>query len=183
MKRLLAAGSGPIYQVTRAFRAGERGRLHNPEFTMLEWYRPGFDYHALMDEVEALVATVLACERPFERISYRDAFERALGIDPHRVSTEELTKLADAPPGTDRDAVLNELLATRVEPTLGIQRPVFVTDYPASQASSARIAQGEPALAERFELYVRGLELANGYTELLDATSTNSAPPRNAPSR
>jgi lysyl-tRNA synthetase class 2 len=162
MKRLLAAGSGPIYQITRAFRDGERGRLHNPEFTILEWYRPGFDHHALMDEVEALVAGVLerfgtltATQRPFERVTYRDAFRRAVGIDPHDAAHDP--------------AELNELMATRVEPTLGLERPVFVTDYPVFQASSARIREGDPPVAERFELYVRGLELANGYHELLEA--------------
>ena len=195
MKRLLGAGSGPIYQITRAFRDGERGRLHNPEFTILEWYRPGWDHHALMDEVEALVAGVLeqfggagAAPRPFHRITYRDAFERALRIDPHRASAEELARLAQRegvaptekqPQPQERDDWLDLLLVTRVEPTLGFDRPAFVLDYPASQAASARIrgphsgpcatGEGDAPVAERFELYVRGVELANGYHELLDA--------------
>ncbi len=170
MKRLLAAGSGPIYQITRVFRDGERGRLHNPEFTMLEWYRPGFDHTALMDEVEQLVCDVLGRTGPFERITYREAFERVLGLDPHTAPLEQLAERARRDVDNDRDGLLNELLATKIEPTLGVTTPTFLTDYPASQASSGRIRAGDPAVAERFELYVNGLELANGYHELLDAT-------------
>lgn len=185
MKRLLAAGSGPIYQIARAFRDGERGSLHNLEFTILEWYRPGWDHHALMDEVEQLISGVLgafggaggAGDTPvrFHRITYRDAFEKALSIDPHRASVEELAGTArrvgaaptDAKP-LDRDGWLDLLLVSGVQKTLGFDRPAFVLDFPASQAASARIREGDPPVAERFELYVRGLELANGYHELLD---------------
>ena len=185
MKRLLAAGSGPIYQITRAFRDGERGRLHNPEFTILEWYRPGWDHHALMDEVEALVACVLRgapaggriAAAPFERVTYAQAFLDALGIHPQRVRPADLSRLAGLegvppPPGFDAedvDAWLNLLLAARVEPGLGTERPTFLFDYPPSQAALARVRQDDPPVAERFELYVRGVELANGYHELLDA--------------
>jgi lysyl-tRNA synthetase class 2 len=184
MKRLLAAGSGPIYQVTRAFRDGERGRLHNPEFTILEWYRPGFDHHALMEEVEALIAGVLRGRpafagrslEPFARITYREAFLDVLGIDPHRVAAADLSRLAGLegvppPPGfraDDRDAWLDLLLVARVEATLGVERPAFLLDYPASQAALARVRPGDPPVAERFELYADGIELANGYHELLD---------------
>jgi lysyl-tRNA synthetase class 2 len=178
MKRLLAAGSGPIYQVTRAFRDGERGALHNPEFTILEWYRPGWDHHALMDEVEALVGGVLrdfgganAAPGPFERVTYGEAFRRVLGIDPHRAAEPDLARHAQrfgASADLDRDGLLDLLLVSGVQKTLGSDRPAFVTDYPASQAASARIRDGDPPVAERFELYVRGLELANGYHELLD---------------
>ncbi|MBI4601857.1 MAG: EF-P lysine aminoacylase GenX [Planctomycetes bacterium] len=182
MKRLVAAGSGPIFQVTRAFRDGERGRLHNPEFTILEWYRPGIDHHALMDEVEALLrvllggAPALLGDGPFDRLTYRRAFLDALGFDPHRVAAGDLSRIAGLegvppPPGmdvTDRDAWLNLLLAARVEGTLGLERPAFIHDYPASQAALARLRLGDPSVAERFELYVRGVELANGYHELLD---------------
>jgi lysyl-tRNA synthetase class 2 len=187
MKRLLAAGSGSIYQVTRAFRAGERGRLHNPEFTILEWYRPGFDHLRLMEEVEDLACAIFAAAavgasglarppRPFARVTYRAAFERALGIDPHRAPATELVRAAEragvTPPAglgeDDRDGWLNLLLAAAVEPTLGVERPLFLTDYPASQAALARVRPGEPPVAERFELYSRGVELANGYHELLD---------------
>jgi lysyl-tRNA synthetase class 2 len=186
MKRLLAAGSGPIYQITRAFRDGERGGLHNPEFTILEWYRPGWDHHALMDEVEQLVGGVLAAfgaggagaapgPVPFHRITYRDAFQSALGIDPHHASLDELARAArragapkpESPP-QDRDGWLDLLLVSGVQKTIGFDRPAFVLDFPASQAASARIRDDDPLVAERFELYVRGVELANGYHELLD---------------
>lgn len=191
MKRLLAAGSGPIYQVTRAFRDGERGRLHNPEFTLLEWYRPGWDHHALMDEVEDLVRCVLDQDRgtapdlreqaraPFERLSYRDAFKRALGIDPFTVSMRDLARVAverggaaevtaKTPRDEDRDHLLNLLLAACVEPTLGFGSCTFVTDYPPTQAALARVRPADPPVAERFELYIRGVELSNGYHELTD---------------
>jgi elongation factor P--(R)-beta-lysine ligase len=184
MKRLLASGSGPIYQITRAFRDGERGRLHNPEFTILEWYRPGFDHVRLMDEVEALIAVLLggapgyavSSGEPFQRITYADAFRGALRIDPHTASAADLALAAaregvPRPPGfpvEDRDAWLDLLLSQRVEKTLGAGRPVFITDYPPSQAALAKVRPGNPPVAERFELYAKGIELANGYHELLD---------------
>jgi lysyl-tRNA synthetase class 2 len=184
MKRLLAAGSGPIYQVTRAFRDGERGRLHNPEFTILEWYRPGWDHLALLEEVEDLLVAVLRDRPafkgrpldPFARITYREAFLDVIGIDPHRVAAADLSRIAGLegvppPPGfraDDRDAWLNLLLVARVEGTLGVERPAFLLDYPASQAALARVRPGDPPVAERFELYLDGIELANGYHELLD---------------
>ncbi len=184
MKRLLAAGSGPIYQISRAFRDGERGRLHNPEFTILEWYRPLWDHHRLMDEVEALVGTILrgaaggprVSEDRFDRVSYREAFLDVLGINPHVVSAADLSRIAGLegvppPPGfevEDRDAWLNLLLVSRVEGSLGVDRPAFLLDYPPSQAALARVRPDNPPVAERFELYVRGVELANGYHELCD---------------
>jgi lysyl-tRNA synthetase class 2 len=184
MKRLLAAGSGPICQITRAFRDGERGRFHNPEFAILEWYRPGWDHVALMDEVEALAEALLrrtpglpeAIPPRFDRITYRQAFLDAMGFDPHRIAASDLSRLAGLegvppPPGfdvDDKDAWLNLLLAARVEGTLGFDRPAFLLDYPPSQAALARVRAGDPPVAERFELYVRGIELANGYHELLD---------------
>jgi len=181
MKRLLAAGSGPIYQITRAFRDGERGRLHNPEFTIIEWYRPGIDHLALMDDVEALARALLgglldtgSDPRPFRRTTYRDAFRGAVGLDPFLAATEDLARAArDRGSGIDaaagRDALLNILLAAAVEPRLGQDAPEFLIDYPPSQAALARVREGDPPVAERFELYIRGLELANGYHELLDA--------------
>jgi lysyl-tRNA synthetase class 2 len=189
MKRLLAAGYGPVVQITRAFRDGERGRLHNPEFTIIEWYRPAWDHRLLMEEVEALVRGVLTeaagpapdglaeeALLPFERVTYREAFRRTLDIDPFEASAADLRAAARtlgvAEPrgadGLDRDSLLNLLLATGVEPTLGRGRPSFLLDYPASQAALARVRPGPPDVAERFELYVRGVELANGYHELLD---------------
>ena len=175
MKRLLAAGSGSIYQLCKVFRQGEAGRRHNPEFTLLEWYRPGLDHHALMDEVEALVATILVLEGRAERLSYRDAFLQFAGIDPLAASIEELRATAqrlgimgfDA--GEERDGWLDLILSHSVEPNLGRDGLCFLTDYPASQAALARLNPANPAVAERFELYYRGVELANGFHELGDS--------------
>ena len=173
MKRLLAAGSGAIYQISKAFRAGEAGAMHNPEFTLLEWYRPGFDHHGLMDEVEALVTQVLgaAC---FERLSYAEVFRAALDVDPLRATDEEIFQVAsqrcdDGLAGNlDRDQCLDLLMSTVVQPEFATRR-VFVYDFPASQASLARLRPGYPPVAERFELYVDAIELANGFHELRDA--------------
>jgi lysyl-tRNA synthetase class 2 len=172
MKRLLAAGSGPIYQICKVFRDGERGRRHNPEFTMLEWYRPGFDHHRLMDEVEELLQAVLGVAAG-ERISYADAFRRHAGVDPHAASDGELRSrvVALGVAGVaelDRDDLLNLLLSHVVEPHLGSGRPSFLFDYPASQAALARVRPGNPPVAERFEVFLDGLELANGFHELAD---------------
>ena len=178
MKRLLARGSGPIYQIAHAFRDGEAGQRHAPEFAMLEWYRPGFDHEALMQEVEALVrALVPACgDAPFARHRYRDLFVDSVGIDPFATSLDELRAActrasvplpADFDAGTIDDA-LDLLLVGVIEPQL--RGPCFVLDYPASQAALARVRDdGGRAVASRFELYVDGLELANGYHELIDA--------------
>jgi lysyl-tRNA synthetase class 2 len=176
MKRLLCAGSGPIWQAARVFRDGERGRRHNVEFTLLEWYRPGFDHHRLMDEVGELVCEVLGMPPCWDRISYGELFRERLGIDCHAATPVELAACAaeraiDVSAGADalsRDEWLDLLLTHLLEPTLGMDRPLFVHDYPASQAALARL-HGEPPVAERFELYVRGIELANGYHELGDA--------------
>ncbi len=174
MKRLLAAGSGAIYQLGKVFRNGEVGSRHNPEFTMLEWYRPGFAAAQLMDEVEALVALAIPGFSA-QRLSYRELFERELGIDPHRATRAELQRLCrqhvDAPFEDDcRDTWLNLLMSHVIEPRLSA--PVFVHAFPASQAALAQVvedAQGVP-VATRFELFVAGVELANGYRELTDAT-------------
>jgi lysyl-tRNA synthetase class 2 len=172
MKRLLAAGSGPIYQVCKAFRAQERGRLHNPEFTLLEWYRPGFDHHTLMDEVEALLASVLG-NGPAERLSYAEAFRRHAGLDPHETPLAHLRSRAAAlgadpalAAALERDGCLDLVLTHAVQPALG-PGLCFVYDFPATQASLARIAAG---YAQRFEAFVGGLEVANGYRELTDTT-------------
>jgi lysyl-tRNA synthetase class 2 len=176
MKRLLAAGAGPIYQICRAFRDGEAGRRHNPEFTILEWYRPGWDHHRLMDEIDELVADVLGVPAA-ERLTYAGAFHRHAGVDPHHATDDEiLSRLRDAGgapadvSGLDRDDLLNLLLERVVEPGLGRGRPTFLHDYPASQAALARVRPGDPPLAERFELYVEAVELANGFHELEDAS-------------
>jgi len=178
MKRLLAAGSGPIYQICKVFRDGESGHRHNPEFTMLEWYRPGFDHHRLMDEVEELVSRLLRLDCVAERISYVDLFKRYLDLDPLQVDVATLQACAIqhginvSALGDDRDVWLDLLLSHVIEPllcseTAGQMRLIFVYDYPSSQAALARVnSQG---LAERFELYLNGVELANGYHELGDA--------------
>jgi lysyl-tRNA synthetase class 2 len=179
MKRLVAAGSGPIHQLTRSFRGDELGRHHRPEFTMVEWYRPGATYRELMDETEALVRHVvghvprpareadagpparpaLDLSRPFERWRVADAFERFAGWRPEGDVDDERFSLA---------------LVERVEPALPRDRGVLLHDYPASQASLARLCPDDPRYAERFELYLGGLELANGFTELADPAEQRS---------
>ena len=176
MKRLLAAGSGDIYQICKVFRDAERGRWHNPEFTLIEWYRLGFDDAALMTEVEALIACLLAPRRlePAERLGYAAALQRHAGVDAHRASEADLTEAArrhgivcDAE--LDRDAKLDLLMGLVVGPRLGVERPCFICDYPASQAALARLKPGLPPVAARFELYLNGVELANGFHELVNA--------------
>ncbi len=176
MKRLLAAGSGAIYQICKAFRNGEHGRQHNPEFTMLEWYRPGFDHYQLMDEVDSLLQLILHTA-PAQRLSYADVFQFYLHIDPHRSSIFELQTCAKKQGLTevhgldhsDRDAWLNVLITHFIEPYLGQEQPVFIYDFPASQAALAKIRDDEIPVAERFEVYMGGMELANGFHELTDA--------------
>ena len=174
MKRLLAAGSGDIYQICRVFRDAERGRWHNPEFTLLEWYRLGFDDAALMSEVEALIGSLLAPHRklePAECLSYSAALQRHAGVDAQHASEHELTEAARShgivcQADLDRDAKLDLLMGLVVGPRLGTERPCFICDYPASQAALARLKPGSPPVAARFELYLDGVELANGFHEL-----------------
>jgi len=177
MKRLLAAGSGDIYQICKVFRDEERGRWHNPEFTLIEWYRLGFDDAALMTEVETLIGDLLAPYRrlePAERLSYSAALQRHAGVDADTASDAELSAAA-ARHGIvcraelDRDAKLDLLMGLIVGPRLGSERPCFICDYPASQAALARLKPGLPAVAARFELYLDGIELANGFHELVNA--------------
>ena len=177
MKRLLCAGSGPIFQIAPVFRREEQGRHHNPEFRLLEWYRPGWDHHQLMSEVESLIRTLICGDdRPFERLSYRQAFEREAGVDPFAINDSELAAAVRAqgiecPEGMvpERDTWLDLLMAHCVGPGLGRQQPEFVYDFPASQAALSRIRPGDPPVAERFELFWQGVELANGFHELGDA--------------
>jgi len=174
MKRLLAAGSGDIYQICKVFRDAERGRWHNPEFTLIEWYRLGFDDSALMTEVEALIRCVLAPYRGLEsaeRLSYSAALQRHAGVDAHSASDSDLAEAAarhgiDCPAELDRDAKLDLLMGLVVGPRSGVGRPCFLCDYPASQAALARLKPGLPRVAARFELYLDGVELANGFHEL-----------------
>ena len=174
MKRLLAAGSGDVYQICKVFRDAEHGRWHNPEFTMIEWYRIGFDDVALMDEVEELVGQLLSPMRALlsaERLSYRAAMLRHAGVDAFDAGDAELLDAAmrhgiTSQTQLDRDAKLDLLMGLVVGPQLGLARPCFICDYPASQAALARLKVGPPPVAARFELYLDGLELANGFHEL-----------------
>jgi len=178
MKRLLAAGCGPVFQICKVFRDGERGRLHHPEFTLLEWYRPGWDHLRLMGEVADLVRHAL--DRPDlaeEQTSYRDLFLERLDLDPLRAGIDELHMKASEEGisggddlDLDRDGWLDLLLTHRIEPCLGRGCLTFIHDYPASQAALARIRGDADPVAERFELYLEGMELANGFHELTDAS-------------
>ncbi len=175
MKRLMAAGGQAIYQITRAFRAGEAGALHNQEFTIVEWYRRGDTMAEGMRLLSDLAEALLALG-PAECTSYAAAFKSHALIDPHRSTPAELAALArrrgisvsESLAASDRDGWLNLLLAHLVEPNLGHARPTVLYDYPASQAALAAV-HGEEPVAKRFELYVRGVELANGYEELVDS--------------
>lgn len=192
MKRLLASGSGAIYQLCKTFRNAETGLRHNPEFTMLEWYRPGFDMSQLMIEVNALLKVVLSFpQQALNKLSYREAFQQYLDIDPFLATDAQLIRLAEEKAGysiqiqsespDSRDDYLNVLLSICIEPFLGQSEsgeiePVFLYAYPPSQASLAKLTQDEfgQEVAERFEVYIKGLEIANGYFELTDAKEQRS---------
>jgi elongation factor P--(R)-beta-lysine ligase len=179
MKRLLAAGSGDIWQLARVFRGGERGLRHNPEFSLLEWYRLGWDVPALIDEVDALLRSLAAGRLALgasEQLTYREAFHRHAGLDPFTASTSELVAALDAAAvaiprelAGDRSACLDLLLAAQVEPRLARDRPTYLVEFPASHAALARIRPADPPVAERFELFLGGMEIANGFEELTDA--------------
>ena len=176
MKRLLAAGSGDIFQICKAFRKDEAGRHHNPEFTLLEWYRVGWDHTALIREVAELLGTVASSDG-WQVWPYRALFIEILGVDPldDRTSLGALTDLAQSrigllPDGLDRDAVFDLLMSHCIEPGISEWGVVFVTDFPPSQVAMARYTSGGNAdVAARFECYVHGKELANGYWEQIDA--------------
>ncbi len=180
MKRLLAAGSGSIYQICHAFRGAEDGRLHNTEFTLLEWYRVDFDLFELMNELGLLLIQLLASHedgRCCEFISYQQVWLDHVGIDPHSASLAEfehcageqgLTEAASLC-GNDVSVWLDFLFSMLIQPRLGRNAITFVYDYPVWQASLARIRSGQPAVAERFEVFIEGIELANGFHELNDA--------------
>jgi lysyl-tRNA synthetase class 2 len=167
MKRLLASGCSRIFQICPCFRKGERGRLHQEEFTMLEWYRVGWSYIELMEECEEMVRLVaeqrrgvlrrdgreISLEGPWRRLTVDEAFRRYAGV-----SADQAV----------RTGMFDELLVEKVEPELGWSTPVFLCDYPITLASLARPKQGDPEVAERFELYIGGIELANGFSELTD---------------
>ncbi len=186
MKRLLAAGSGSIYQIAKVFRQGEAGRKHNPEFTLLEWYRDGWDHHQLMQEVEQLLNELLT---PYIQLgascfmSYQQAFEKVMAINPHTATRDELYACADKfklsgvlDKSAHRDRFLELLFSHAIEPALGIEPETgkacicLVYHYPASQASLARVGQENGvAVARRFEVFIKGMELGNGFHELNNA--------------
>ena len=186
MKRLLAAGSGSIYQIAQVFRQNEQGQKHNPEFTLLEWYRINFDHHALMSELDSLIRYVAEGFIKLEQsqfYTYQDAMIKFAGVDPLNTNFNEL-KQATIKSGIDVvglcedsalannnsfDNWLDLLMSQVVEKKLPSNCPVFIYDYPASQAALAKISETNPQIAERFELYINGLELANGFNELRDA--------------
>ena len=176
LKRLLAAGIGDCYELGRVFRDGEAGRRHNPEFTMLEWYRVGWDHQRLMQEVADLVtaAVNLVDAQPrVERIAYRELYRQAFGFDPFTAPLPELRKPLQArgiqPDGLDRDDWLDLLMTHCLQPTFAADRLLLIYDYPASQCALARLrGQGDDTVAERFEAYLGHQELANGYHELTD---------------
>ena len=183
MKRLLAAGSGDIYQICKVFRDDELGRNHNPEFTMLEWYRQGFDHVQLMDEIQQLLVALFEKFNPqqalpsFARISYRQAFLDSLSTDPLTATASELKQCAvnhdiEVPVGMEdenKDMWLDWLMTQAVAPAFSSEAVTFVYDYPASQAALARLSDEDPRVAHRFEMYFGELELANGFYELTDA--------------
>jgi elongation factor P--(R)-beta-lysine ligase len=197
MKRLLARDHGRIWQIARVFRDGELSRSHNPEFTLLEFYAAPGDAAAVMADLEQLVAEAARALRgsatappreghgrgikgptldlspPFERVTCREAFLRHAGFDPLPLDAEAFAQAARAvgvrpAPGSSWDDVFTQVQLERIEPALGLSRPTYLTEYPASQAALARLLPGDPRVAERFELYAAGLELANGFGELND---------------
>jgi lysyl-tRNA synthetase class 2 len=171
MKRLLASGTGAIYQISKVFRNEQQGMLHNPEFTMLEWYQPGYDHHQLMQELE-LFLNLFAMNR-CEKISYAELFLEHTGLDPHTCDTNELKIMAQqhglSSTIEERSVLLDFIFSDKITSTLGNTRPLFVYDYPACQCALAKLSDNTPKIAERFELFINGMEIANGFHELTDA--------------
>jgi len=179
MKRLLAAGSGSIYQVCKVFRDGEYGPRHNPEFTLLEWYRTGCDHLDLMNDVTRLLTEILDGIfriRATYHWRYRDLFREFAQVDPFNTTSQELRTLLESRhavipigmQGSDLDGWLDLVMSHVIEPRLGAGL-IFVRDYPVTQAALARLRPGNPPVASRFEAYLNGVELANGFHELSDA--------------
>lgn len=176
MKRLLAAGYGCIYQIAKAYRHEEFGRYHNPEFTLLEWYRIGFDQFDLMHEVADLLKAILGCTEVASN-SYQEIFIEKLSIDPLTISFDELIQLlvehnksADwLIESGDKDVILQFIFSEIIEPLIGINEPQFIYNFPVAQASLAKVCPQDSRVAQRFECYYRGVELANGFNELTDA--------------
>lgn len=170
MKVLLAAGSGPIYQLGHVFRADEHGRLHTPEFTLLEWYRPGFDESMMMRELGELLAELNFSE-PVS-VDYAHAFAEHCGLDPHAAPVKDLAKYARslglARPSVDRALLLDFIFGMQIVPALGYMTPTLVVDFPACQAGLAVTSEDSPPVAKRFELVINGIEIANGCRELVE---------------
>jgi len=176
MKRLLASGYGDIFQIAKAFRHEEAGRYHNPEFTMIEWYRLGFDHFELMNEVAELLKAVLNCPQPLQ-ITYQQLFIEQLGLDPLTATCEQLralinenNKLSDwLVTEPNIDILLQFIFSELIESNIGVDAPCFVYNFPKSQASLAKHCPNDERVAQRFECYYQGVELVNGYNELTDA--------------
>lgn len=176
MKRLLAAGYGCIFQIAKAFRHEEVGRFHNPEFTLLEWYRLGFDHFKLMEEVAELLEIVLACQKP-TKTTYQDLFIQLVGVDPLITDRTKLLSLIEQhnklsewlTVEQDNDILLQFIFSEIIEPQIGKTSPCFVYNFPRSQASLAKMSREDTRVAERFECYFQGVELVNGFNELTDS--------------
>ncbi|MEX0914985.1 MAG: EF-P lysine aminoacylase EpmA [Wenzhouxiangellaceae bacterium] len=169
-KRLLAAGAGDLYELGPVFRAGEHGRLHREEFLLLEWYRLGWDWQSLANEVIELIDSLTPNhDWTITFVAWRDLLQRTAGIDPETADNSELrTAAPGAPDGLDRPELLDWVFATRLQPGLPAGQLTVVHDFPACQAALARLKPGEPQWAERFEVFAGSVELANGYRELTD---------------
>ncbi|MXP51079.1 elongation factor P--(R)-beta-lysine ligase [Pantoea sp. SoEX] len=174
MKRLLASGSGPIYQIGRSFRNREIGRYHNPEFTMLEWYRPKCDMFCLMNEVNDFLQFILGCSSA-DFISYQDIFIEYLDVDPLSANLTQLNEIANKLDNKnlitaekDISTILMIIFMIIIEPNIGKKNPCFIYNFPSNQAILSKINSSDNRIAERFEVYYKGIELANGCVELTD---------------
>lgn len=173
MKRLLASGYQNIYQITKAFRNEPSGRYHNPEFTMLEWYRVDYDHLSLMNEVGDLLKVVLGCTN-INKVTYQNVFIQFVGIDPLDVSLIDLFNVINKhnkwsdwmKTENDIDILLQVIFTEIIEPKIGVDTPCFIYEFPASQASLAKLSNHDPRVADRFECYYKGIELVNGFNEL-----------------
>ena len=171
MKRLLAAGSESIYQIAHVFRDEESGKRHETEFTMLEWYRVGFDYSELMDDVAQLL-TEVGLSKP-EKMTYAEAFQQIVNINPHAAGLSQLQEISGehgwGSESDDRHALLDYIFSEVVMKKIDNAQPLFIYDYPECMAALSTIKDSEPRVAERFELFINGMEIANGFNELCDA--------------
>ena len=185
MKRLLAAGSGSIYQICKAFRNGEAGRYHNPEFTILEWYRVGFNLQRLMDEVASLLVSVLPPVMPrlsVKQVSYQQLFSQLTGLDPLNFNRDEYRRFADAKGYMEADQIcgddhalwLDFLFSHCVQNNMPTHTVCLVHEYPAIQSSLARVHPNDSRVVERFEVFIDGVEMGNGFFELSDAAEQES---------